>query len=123
MFGDVLTSIAHPVKVLAFIKRRLLIARPSHRDKPQNSDSFQPQRRERHPVQPLIQREQAIAADVGMGAYQEVGKNAARTVIALLAAPFRIGLKCPASRPPNWLIQVPIDCDSVFVQQRTRSEE
>src|SRR5258708_7912750 len=54
-----------------------------------------------------------------MGADQEIRKNAARTLIALLATPFRIGLERSTGRPPNWFIQVPINYDSVFFQQRT----
>src|SRR5258707_13213583 len=54
-----------------------------------------------------------------MRADQEIRKDAARTVIALLATPFRIGLERSTCRPPNWFIEVPIDYDSVFFQQRT----
>ncbi len=56
-------------------------------------DGFYFQRGKCGTVKAFIQRQQTITADVGMGADQEIRKNAARTVIALLASPFGIGLE------------------------------
>lgn len=54
-----------------------------------------------------------------MGADQEVGQEPTGTVIALFSTAFGIRPKGSAGGAPDGLIQVPIDSDSVFFQERS----
>ena len=81
-------------------------------------DGFNFQRGKCSAVQPFIEREQPIAAGMGVGADQEVSEEASRSVIKLLAPSLGIGLESSTGRAPDGFIQIPIDRDSVFFQKQ-----
>ncbi len=67
---------------------------------------------------PLIQRQQSITVELRVRSDQEIDKQAARSVIALLAASSGMRLKRSSSRPPDRFIQIPFDGNAIFAQER-----
>jgi len=81
-------------------------------------DGLDFQSRERGSIYVHVQGQEAIIARGGVGSDQEVGENAARARIAMLAAAFRVTSESSAGRSPDRFVKFPIDHDSGVCKER-----
>src|SRR5580692_7867346 len=81
-------------------------------------DSRQHQSGERCWIQSLVQGQQAVAPFLRVSTNKKICKNAPRATIALLPPPACILLKRLGGKPPNTLIEIPLDSNASVVQER-----
>src|SRR6266852_2775118 len=81
-------------------------------------DGLDFQSRERGSIYVHVQGQEAIIVRGGVGSDQEVGENAARARIAMLAAALRVASERSASQSPDRFVKFPIDHDSGVCKER-----
>jgi|SRR5579872_6447818 len=70
------------------------------------------------PIEVIVEREQTMAAAQRVSANQKIGKDAARSRVAVASATGSVALERTPGHPPDGFVQVPVQFDAGILKEQ-----